>query len=581
FVGCSVESISKLTFLHDQIIKLSLFKSNLKDLKDISKVFHSATDSGSANWEILKTLEVVNGNILNINKFPVCFELVGNIDLRNNSIVAADFSDLKRIFSLNLSCNNLLSVPIFYSLAATTLIVLVLSNNQLKDLRGIEHLNSLKILYLCDNFLSNIENMTELNALSSLTELKLSGNPICYFSSYRIKVCSILPLSLMRSKNFRLDNRVLSYTELRHVGTRSCTFDIISSPPVKNKLNENTNQHGFSTDSGAKPINGENDFQISSDIDEHKYSIDFNIDTRLNESEIFKDSKKTEKEMEPPEQSSSPTLYIQNRFNLNKISIIENNQNKRDDNKSMAESSIESRYVTDRNNSLKLESGYYKANRLDLDESDQAVAFVKVINQELVEFSIEIKKINELDLRYLFSFEFNEKFILKMEFQLQNPLKKTRSYRIHENQQKFNVLCRKLSLYNRNYKRKLSNQQGLSHSFQKKCPNCELVFQSNLLTVCPDCNSLLSHNVQPNSVTELSIDITKIIYSDSVNKINRSLKSFLEARLTNSSNDCINYLLKCWYVETNLKMYSLCLIVISNRKLCVLKINNTRYSIQF
>ncbi|MFX1417553.1 MAG: leucine-rich repeat domain-containing protein [Promethearchaeota archaeon] len=67
---------------------------------------------------------------------------------------------------------------------STNLIELQLSNNHLKDLKGLEKLQNLKILYLLHNQLSEIK---ELDALHKLKELWINDSNISEGDIERLK----------------------------------------------------------------------------------------------------------------------------------------------------------------------------------------------------------------------------------------------------------------------------------------------------------------------------------------------------------------------------------------------------------
>lgn len=67
---------------------------------------------------------------------------------------------------------------------------LVLRNNALTTLRGIENLKSLEGLDVSYNIISNFSELEFLGGLPSLQSLWLEGNPLCCASWYRSQVFS-------------------------------------------------------------------------------------------------------------------------------------------------------------------------------------------------------------------------------------------------------------------------------------------------------------------------------------------------------------------------------------------------------
>lgn len=82
------------------------------------------------------------------------------------------------VLSLQLSCH---------------IVKLVLRNNALTTLRGIENLKSLQGLDVSYNIISNLLEMEILVGLSSLQFLWLEGNPLCCSRWYRAQVFSFFP----------------------------------------------------------------------------------------------------------------------------------------------------------------------------------------------------------------------------------------------------------------------------------------------------------------------------------------------------------------------------------------------------
>lgn len=71
------------------------------------------------------------------------------------------------------------------------IVKLVLRNNAMTTLHGIEHLKSLEGLDASYNVISNFEELEVLAGLPSLLSLWLEGNPICSARWYRAQVFSL------------------------------------------------------------------------------------------------------------------------------------------------------------------------------------------------------------------------------------------------------------------------------------------------------------------------------------------------------------------------------------------------------
>lgn len=75
---------------------------------------------------------------------------------------------------------------------SSQLVKLVLRNNALTTLGGIENLKSLEGLDICYNIISNFKELEILASLPRITSLWLEGNPICCARWYRAQVFSFL-----------------------------------------------------------------------------------------------------------------------------------------------------------------------------------------------------------------------------------------------------------------------------------------------------------------------------------------------------------------------------------------------------
>lgn len=123
------------------------------------------------------------------------------------------------------------------------------------------------------------------------------------------------------------------------------------------------------------------------------------------------------------------------------------------------------------------------------------MTFIRIKGVELIELNDELKNLTELDLRYLSSFEFDEKFMVKMSFKLQHPNKRQRIYQICENQKLFNIFCRKMKLFHQNYIRKISEK--VKKSLGDVCQNCGNSVDLSTVKNCPNCLAILKINNKP------------------------------------------------------------------------------------
>lgn len=83
-----------------------------------------------------------------------------------------------------------LTAPVSTMQITCNIVKLVLRNNSLTTLQGIENLKSLEGLDLSHNVISNFSELEILSALPSLRNLWLEGNPFCCAGWYRPQVFS-------------------------------------------------------------------------------------------------------------------------------------------------------------------------------------------------------------------------------------------------------------------------------------------------------------------------------------------------------------------------------------------------------
>lgn len=89
-------------------------------------------------------------------------------------------------------CNELTGKVVFFNhlQVSCRIVKLVLRNNALTSLRGIDNLKSLEGLDLSYNIISSFTDLEILTSLPSLHNLWLEGNPICCSRWYRAHVFS-------------------------------------------------------------------------------------------------------------------------------------------------------------------------------------------------------------------------------------------------------------------------------------------------------------------------------------------------------------------------------------------------------
>ncbi|TRY90331.1 hypothetical protein DNTS_015226 [Danionella cerebrum] len=131
-----------------------------------------------------------------------------------NSISCLDeslsFSELEH---LNLAYNNLQKAPELDLSSQAKLTTLILRNNQLETVNGIEQLSSLRCLDLAYNILIEHSQLAPLAFLHNLCTLTLEGNPLFFVKTHRTSTaCHLSPKAAL--KGLCLDGSLLSQADL-------------------------------------------------------------------------------------------------------------------------------------------------------------------------------------------------------------------------------------------------------------------------------------------------------------------------------------------------------------------------------
>ncbi|XP_039312896.1 serine/threonine-protein kinase 11-interacting protein isoform X2 [Solenopsis invicta] len=135
------------------------------------------------------------------------------LDLSHNMITdAKEISCLSNLRYVNLGYNKLVQVPMFNKAVLHSLQVLVLKNNYIDNLIGLQGLECLTELDLSFNCLTEHLVFWPLRRMSTLLWLSLEGNPLSYHPKHRILTIKYLHPSLSDSK-FVLDHLPFSNSE--------------------------------------------------------------------------------------------------------------------------------------------------------------------------------------------------------------------------------------------------------------------------------------------------------------------------------------------------------------------------------
>ncbi|KAK1307748.1 hypothetical protein QJS10_CPA09g00289 [Acorus calamus] len=180
-----------------------VFTSRIVDIKD------------SPLWKRLSFVSCACNGMVLMDESLQLLPVVETLDLSRNRFAKVDnLHKCMKLKHLDLGFNQLQTIA---SLSEVTcqIVNLVLRNNALTTLRGIENLKSVEGLDLSYNIISNFSELEILSSLSSLKNLWLDGNPICCARWYRVHVFSFLT----HPEKLKLDDKGINAREFweRHI----------------------------------------------------------------------------------------------------------------------------------------------------------------------------------------------------------------------------------------------------------------------------------------------------------------------------------------------------------------------------
>ncbi|KAB2001388.1 hypothetical protein ES319_D12G299400v1 [Gossypium barbadense] len=164
---------------------------------------------GSPQWNRLSFVSCACNGLLLMDESLNLLPAVETLDLSRNKFAKVDnLRKCVKLKHLDLGFNQLRSISSF-SEVSCHVVKLVLRNNSLTTLRGIENLKSLEGLDVSYNIISNFLELEFLGGLPSLRSLWLEGNPLCCGRWYRAQVFSYFSCP----ENLKLDDKAISTRE--------------------------------------------------------------------------------------------------------------------------------------------------------------------------------------------------------------------------------------------------------------------------------------------------------------------------------------------------------------------------------
>ncbi|XP_074114306.1 serine/threonine-protein kinase 11-interacting protein isoform X2 [Cotesia typhae] len=168
-------------------------------------------------WASLNRLSLPYNNLGRLDKSLELAPWLSTIDLSHNFISAANELDcLPNLKYVNLSYNKLESIPSFNRSSYRTITIIVLKNNYIDDLTGLENLDCISELDISYNCLLNHSVLWPLSSITTLLWLNLVGNPLFYHDKHRSCTLRYLHAALAENK-FTLDLVPLSKSEKNQV----------------------------------------------------------------------------------------------------------------------------------------------------------------------------------------------------------------------------------------------------------------------------------------------------------------------------------------------------------------------------
>ncbi|XP_051119081.1 uncharacterized protein LOC127243218 isoform X2 [Andrographis paniculata] len=168
---------------------------------------HRALEQLRRILRLLPSLKVVS--VLPLGRDPTPLYLLPFGRLKVLELRGCDLStsEAKGLLQLRFTLEKLICHD---STISCQIVKLVLRNNALTSLRGIENMKSLQGLDLSYNIISNFSEIELLAGLPSLQSLWLEGNPICGARWFRSQVFSLFP----QPDQLKLDEKKISTSEL-------------------------------------------------------------------------------------------------------------------------------------------------------------------------------------------------------------------------------------------------------------------------------------------------------------------------------------------------------------------------------
>ncbi|KGL87647.1 Serine/threonine-protein kinase 11-interacting protein, partial [Charadrius vociferus] len=169
-------------------------------------------------WLELQTVNFSYNSITALDDSLQLLNALRVLDLSHNKIQDCEhyLTTLTELEYLNLAYNFLSKVPNLGIFSRSKLVTLILRNNELDSINGVEQLVNLQHLDVAYNLLLEHAQLAPLSTLHYVKKLHLEGNPLWFHQNHRsATLAHVSPRAA--SSNFLLDGEPLSSSDLMHL----------------------------------------------------------------------------------------------------------------------------------------------------------------------------------------------------------------------------------------------------------------------------------------------------------------------------------------------------------------------------
>ncbi|XP_065052898.1 serine/threonine-protein kinase 11-interacting protein-like isoform X2 [Rhopilema esculentum] len=197
-------------------IKKLICNRSTNSIKDV--VYQFGKDfNGVLTLPELETLDLSYNTISCLDDSLKLLPLLENLNLCYNCLGCAESDSMPPVRYLNLGFNSITKVPSYPLLASYSIRTLVLCNNSLTNLEGVEMFHNLEFLDISSNCLVRFDDILPLSMSQSLASLYTQGNPIQFLPNYRLETLSRLS-PVVREETITLDGQELNDREVMILG---------------------------------------------------------------------------------------------------------------------------------------------------------------------------------------------------------------------------------------------------------------------------------------------------------------------------------------------------------------------------